>query len=726
MQKIKIRPESSNLWEGISAILFFGFSLLIFLSLLSYHPLDPSLFTHSPSTKVKNMVGLLGAYFSDFLLQFFGVSAIFFPIVLFLIGKDLLFGKIESYWIKAGGFLSFLMCFSSFCRFLKSQIYWKGTSIPTGGITGELFSESLRKIAGNVGAILILLVLSLTFFSIFTGLTIKKIIGSFAFLIRLFPLIFSRVFVKKTIKSEEEKEIEKERIRQRKGKVPPTPPEALSLFPEYKERTFTQPPISLLDKAPASEEINKRELNEKMKKIEEKLREFNVEGSVVEFHPGPVITTFEFKPDPGIKISQITSLSEDLSLALKAESIMIERIPGKASLGIEVPNDKREKIYLRDIIESEEFLKSPSKLTVALGKMVRGEIFISDLSIMPHLLIAGATGSGKSVCLNCIITSLFYKASPDELKLILIDPKRVEFAIYNDIPYLLTPVIVEPKMAINALKWAVREMRERNRKLSELQVKNIEQYNMKVNQMVQEGNNDQILEELKPLPYIVIVVDELADLMVGKGNHALEVENCITALSQMARAVGIHLIISTQRPSIDILTGTIKNNLPCRIALRVPTKVDSRVIIDSMGAEKLLGNGDMLFMPPNSSRLIRIHGAYISETETARIGKFLRDQGKPRFDSSILREERKEDFAEFEEEGEEIKDDIWWQAVELVITHRKASASFLQTKMKIGFPKARRLIDRMEEEGIVGPEEGSKPREVLVGMEYLSRRRKSF
>lgn len=723
MWRIRVRSDSSSLWEGIGAVIFIGFSIIIFLSLLSYDPLDPSFFTQTDSTKINNLVGIVGAYFSDFLFQTLGVSSFFIPLALFLIGLDLLKSKVESYIIKFFGFFLFIFSFSSLFQFIDSEIKIKGVIIPTGGFFGKLISELLKKITGNVGSILVLIIISIVSFSVFTGITIKKafinIIKAFSYIISLISRITRR---KEELK--EKKELEKEGKKERKGKVPPTPPEAPSLFPEYRDVVFTQPPVTLLDKAPASEEINKKELNEKMRKIEEKLREFNIEGSVVEFHPGPVITTFEFRPEPGIKISQILSLADDLALALKAESIMIERIPAKASLGIEVPNDKRERIYLRDIIESEEFQKSPSKLTIALGKMVRGERFISDLSVMPHLLIAGATGSGKSVCLNCIITSLFYKASPEELKLILIDPKRVEFAVYNDIPYLLTPVIVEPKMAINALKWAVKEMKERNMKLSELQAKNIEQYNMKVNQIIQEGNSEDLIDGLKPLPYIVIIIDELADLMVGKGNQAMEVENCITSLSQMARAVGIHLIISTQRPSIDILTGTIKNNLPCRIALRVPTKVDSRVIIDSIGAEKLLGNGDMLFMPPNSSQLIRIHGAFISETEIARIVKFLKEQGKPRYDTSILREERKEEPFEMEEEEEEIKDEIWWKAVELVILHKKASASFLQTKLKVGFPKARRLIDRMEAEGIVGPEEGQKPREVLVGMDYLERRKR--
>ncbi len=722
MWKIRVRKEPSTLWEGIGAVIFIGFSIIIFLSLISYDPLDPSFFTHTNSQIINNLIGILGAYFSDFLFQFLGISSFLIPLALFLIGLDLIKGRVESYVIKFAGFFLFLLSFSSLVQFISSEIKIKGVSIPAGGLLGKVFSELLGKVSGNVGSILIFIILSVVSFSIFTGITIKKTVKNITILAKfLASFISSILFRKRERKGERERaeEIKKEK----KRRIHPTPPEAPSLFPEYREAVFTQPPVSLLDKAPASEEINKKELSEKMKKIEEKLREFDIEGSVVEFHPGPVITTFEFRPEPGIKISQILSLSDDLALALKAESIMIERISSKASLGIEVPNDKRERIYLRDIIESEEFLKSPSKLTIALGKMVRGERFISDLSIMPHLLIAGATGSGKSVCLNCIITSLFYKASPDELKLILIDPKRVEFAIYNDIPYLLTPVIVEPVMAINALKWAVREMKERNKKLSLLQAKNIEQFNMKVNQVAQESDNGEMGEELKPLPYIVIVIDELADLMVGKGNQAMEVENCITSLSQMARAVGIHLIISTQRPSIDILTGTIKNNLPCRIALRVPTKVDSRVIIDSVGAEKLLGNGDMLFMPPNSSQLIRIHGAYISETEIARIVKFLKEQGKPRYDTSIVKEEKKEEFMEIDEGEEEIKDELWWKAVELVIMHKKASATFLQTKLNIGWPKAFKLINKMEEEGIVGPPQGQK-REVLVGMEYLSKRRK--
>ncbi|MBC7365111.1 MAG: DNA translocase FtsK, partial [Candidatus Aminicenantes bacterium] len=446
---------------------------------------------------------------------------------------------------------------------------------------------------------------------------------------------------------------------------------------------------------------------------EEKLREFKVSGEVREYHPGPVITTYEFFPDAGIKVSQVASLSEELSLALEAESVRIQRIPGKSSLGIEIPNNKREIIKLRDIIQSEKFQNSPSKLTFALGKTVHGDVYVTDLAIMPHLLIAGATGTGKSVALNTLIASILYKATPDEVKLILIDPKRLEFSLYDGIPHLLAPVVNDAKKAGIILMDAVKKMEERLKQLGQMKVRNIEQYNQQVRLLLAQTKgklSEEEKQKLKPLPYIVIIIDELAELMM---TSAQDVEYCIGRLAQLARAVGIHLVMATQRPSIDVITGTIKNNFNSRIAFRVPSKVDSRVIIDTVGAEKLLGLGDMLFMPPNYPHLIRLHCAYVSIPEVQRLVKFVREQGTPEYDDRIIQILKQTgDYSLDEDLGE--KDELFDKAVELVLATGQASASFLQRKLKLGYARASRIIDQMEREGIIGPPEGAKPREILV------------
>jgi S-DNA-T family DNA segregation ATPase FtsK/SpoIIIE len=481
---------------------------------------------------------------------------------------------------------------------------------------------------------------------------------------------------------------------------------------------YSFPPITLLDAGKEAEKIDKNELFQKKQIIEEKLQQFRVEGEVREYHPGPIITTYEFYPYPGIKVSQVASLSEDLSLALGAESVRIQRIPGKSTLGIEIPNNKRETIKLRDILQTEKFVSSSSKLTIALGKDVHGEPYITDLSVMPHLLIAGATGTGKSVALNTIITSILYKASPDEVKIILIDPKRLEFTLYDGIPHLLCPVVKDPRKAEGILLDAIKKMEARYHTLGLLKVRNIEQYNQKVKKLFETQGDASPSEEIpKPLPYIVIIIDELAELMmVG----AQEVEYCIARLAQLARAVGIHLVMATQRPSTDVITGTIKNNFSSRIAFRVPSKIDSRIIIDTSGAEKLLGMGDMLFMPPNFPRLLRLHSSYISLPENTRLIKFIKEQGTPDYDESIVKV-LKSPVGQIEREDGE-KDPLFEKAVELILLTGQASASYLQRKMKLGYARAARIIDQMEQEGIVGPSEGSKPREILVDAEsYLKK-----
>jgi DNA segregation ATPase FtsK/SpoIIIE, S-DNA-T family len=437
-----------------------------------------------------------------------------------------------------------------------------------------------------------------------------------------------------------------------------------------------------------------------------------VEGAVVQIHPGPVVTTFEFKPDAGVKYSKVTGLADDLCLAMQAESVLIERIPGKSTVGIQIPNPNREAISLRELLESEAYQRSTSKLTLALGKTIHGEPFMTDLASMPHLLIAGSTGTGKSVGLNAMLTSILYRATPDDVRLIMIDPKRLELGVYEDIPHLLSPVVVDPKKASNALRWAVREMEERYKTLAAFGVRNIEQYNRNMRQLINDKENTESGEAPRLLPFVVVVVDELADLMMVAGN---EVEESIARLAQMARAVGIHLILATQRPSVDVITGLIKANLPARISFRVSSKIDSRTILDGNGAEQLLGRGDMLFLPPASSQKVRLHGPYISEQESARLASFLRKQGKPVFDETITVEEEKggADKIEFE------KDELYDEAARIVVQSGQASISYLQRKMRIGFSRAARLIDMMEAEGLVSPATGGKPREVLVGREYF-------
>ena len=498
--------------------------------------------------------------------------------------------------------------------------------------------------------------------------------------------------------------------------APPLPlpePEPLRGPAERRLSGYTLPPSSLLDPPKAERKVDERELMDAARLLEEKCREFSVEGVVAQIHPGPVVTTYEFKPDAGVKYSKVTGLADDLCLAMQAESVLIERIPGKSTVGIQIPNPNREPISLRELLESDTYQRSASKLTLALGKTIHGEPYMMDLATMPHLLIAGSTGTGKSVGLNAMLTSILFRATPDDVRMIMIDPKRLELGMYEEIPHLMTPVVVDPKKASNALRWAVREMEERYKTLAAFGVRNIEQYNRNVRQFIEAKElPDGATEMPRVLPFIVVVVDELADLMMVAGN---EVEESIARLAQMARAVGIHLILATQRPSVDVITGLIKANLPTRISFRVASKIDSRTILDSNGAEQLLGRGDMLLLPPASSQKVRLHGPYISEQESARLASFLRKQGKPIYDESITADDKKNgpESIEFE------KDDLYDEAARIVVETGQVSISYLQRKLRIGFSRAARLVDMMEAEGLISPATGGKPREVLVGRDYF-------
>ena len=511
------------------------------------------------------------------------------------------------------------------------------------------------------------------------------------------------------------------------------PEKAKKLESKFAKTTtnYRLPSIQLLKEGEGSQKLDEDELKYRARAIEAKCHEFGVEGRVTQINPGPVVTTFEFKPEAGIKYSRIIGLTEDLCLALQAESILIERIPGKSTVGIEVPNDRRQTIALREIIEATEFANSPSKLTLAMGRDLHGRIRVTDLSSMPHLLIAGSTGTGKSVFINSLMMSILYKATPEEVKMVLVDPKRLELSLYGRIPHLIAPVVTDPKIASNVLRNATREMENRLKLLAQRGVRNIDQYN----RTFQKHQSLSLFEsgeesEHKPLPYLVIIIDELADLMMVDTNN---VEESITRLAQMARAVGIHLILATQRPSVDVITGLIKANFPARISFRVASKVDSRTILDSNGSESLLGKGDMLYLPAGSARLHRIHGPLVSEDEITAVCDFWRQQAEAKYNEELLEAPKDEDEKGKSAKGnvtpasesadasgsDDADDDLYQDAVRICCEMGRASTSTLQRRLRIGYGRAAHLIDLMEKDGIVGPPDGTRPREVLKGRDWM-------
>jgi S-DNA-T family DNA segregation ATPase FtsK/SpoIIIE len=478
---------------------------------------------------------------------------------------------------------------------------------------------------------------------------------------------------------------------------------------------YKLPPSTLLSEGEGPQSVREDELREEARVLVEKCAEFDVRGQVVQINPGPMVTTFEFKPEAGVKYSRVTGLADDLCLAMRAESILIERMPGKSTVGIQVPNHEKETIHLRDVIESETFARSRSRLTISMGKDINGRIVTADLASMPHVLIAGSTGSGKSVAINAMIMSLLYRTTPQQVRLILVDPKRVELGMYEGVPHLFTPIITEPKLAANALRNAVREMERRLKLLASRSVRNIDQYNK-----LFEGSTPSLFdnaEQEEPLPYIIIIIDELADLMMlDRAN----VEESVTRLAQMARAVGIHLILATQRPSVDVITGLIKANIPTRISFRLATKVDSRTILDTNGAEALLGRGDLLFLGPGTSRLMRLHAPYVSERETAAVVAFWKNQGTADYVEDFLEAPKDERAAMEGGNGESADDDpLFDDAVRLVFEFGKASTSLLQRRLRIGYGRAAHLIDMMERDGLVGAADGPRPRELLKAPNWL-------
>jgi S-DNA-T family DNA segregation ATPase FtsK/SpoIIIE len=756
-----------------------GFVLLalaatLWLSLLSYNPQDPSWNTATGTIRAHNLVGIIGSYLADFLLQSLGLAAFLLPVLTLLLAwKWLRSEAFDAPAAKlAGGLMMTISAAGALALYPGLRLY--GGAIHPGGILGILVANVLMDLGNLAGAVIALattMILALYLITSFSlahlarrapRLSVSGGLRSWFGTLRPVRKEKSRNTGDRLIpdplppepsapsaRDEEEEEpaeapasldeipivpLDEPEVPDDAPPWEPAPPVAPAPPPargrsgaaSAPERAYRTPQTALLNEPPGRNPYDEQELKETAGRIKAKFEEFNVRGNVVQINPGPVVTTFEFKPDAGMKYSRITTLTEDMCLGLQAESIRIERIPGKPTVGIEVPNSKREVISLRQMLESEEFRQSSSYLTISLGKDINGRIRIAALESMPHLLIAGSTGSGKSVMINSMIMSILYKATPDQVRMIMVDPKRLELGLYEGIPHLLTPVITDPKKATNALRNAVLEMERRLRLLAEHGVRNIDQFNRKMEALraeplelfPEEDSEPRSPEDLRPLPYILILIDELADLMMLEGHN---VEESVTRLAQMARAVGMHLVLATQRPSVDVITGLIKANFPARISFRVATRVDSRTILDRMGAEHLLGKGDMLFLPPGSSQFIRVHGALVTETEINRVVDFWKRQGTPEYDQSYLIAPPSEDGEEPEngEPASDVQDPMYEEALRVVLEMGKASTSTLQRRLRLGYGRAARILDMMHRDGIIGPPDGSKPREVLKRPDWL-------
>jgi DNA segregation ATPase FtsK/SpoIIIE, S-DNA-T family len=781
-------PTNNRRLNELLGFLLCVSALLLFLALASYSPLDPSFNSASVLTGsrvARNWIGLVGAYGADLLLQWFGVGAFLLP--LFAAGVGIRWfrsHKVVSPVAKLLGGIWLLMFVPALLALLPGHLRWMD-AIALEGLLGRILGDALIHYFNIAGAYIVattMLAVALYFCTAFSFSQAQLWAATrLSFLMALRDRW--RDWREQRVRKQLQRELEKRRAAKpmiqaqmiparmatppgEPGRVEPrrrtgierfaeeqeavadgsssqpgpdqnrsaTPPERLEISAREDRETRTKttmarmtggyklPPSSLLHRADEQQAVDADELKLLAQVLTGKYAEFDVHGQVTQINPGPVVTTFEFKPEAGIKYSRITALTDDLCLALKAESILIERMAGKSTVGIQVPNREREIIWLRENIESSEFIGSKSKLTLALGKDINGRIVTADLAGMPHLLIAGSTGAGKSVAINAMIMSILYKATPDQVRLILVDPKRLELGNYEGVPHLYTPIITEPKLAANALRNAVREMERRLKLLAEKGVRNLEQYN----RLFDDADTPSLFGdsgEERPIPYIVIIIDELADLMMLDGGN---VEESITRLAQMARAVGIHLVLATQRPSVDVITGLIKANFPARISFRVATKVDSRTILDANGAEALLGRGDMLYLPSGSARLHRLHAPFVTEKEIAAVVEFWRAQGTAEYDQKFLeapKEEKEKSVRGGEDDGESGGDDndpLFEDAVRLVIEFGKASTSLLQRRLRIGYGRAAHLIDLMERDGIVGAADGPKPREVLKRPAWIS------
>ncbi|HLN02901.1 MAG TPA: DNA translocase FtsK 4TM domain-containing protein [Bryobacteraceae bacterium] len=772
-----LSPTESKRLNEVLGFVFLAFGLLVLFSLISYRTYDPSWNTATSSAHApQNLAGYVGSYLSDLLLQTFGLAALLIPAGVFVLGwKWIRSDTIVDPGVKLAGFL---MLGSSLCAVLGEGPEFHVFGLPASGLVGMLLAHALVAALNRAGAVLVTLTVMVVSVYLVSTFTLSMLQGWLAAPMAWLqvPLAGIREWLEERRKRRIERRRERARLRAEEraaaraarrqpveamvsdpeplpmviepGEQMPAQP-ALDFAPEdipicpleepaasavtkrsgpravpeprHVSTNFRLPTTALLNESPGRTAYDEQELKDIAARVKSKFEEFNVLGSVVQINPGPVVTTFEFKPEAGIKYTRITTLNEDLCMALQAESILIERIPGKPTVGIEVPNTRRELISLREVFESEEFAGSHSHLTISLGKDINGRIKVSALDSMPHLLIAGSTGSGKSVMINSLIMSVLYKSTPDDVRMILVDPKRLEMGLYEGIPHLLTPVITDPRKATNALRNAVLEMERRLRVLAEQGVRNIDQYNKKIRKLQQEVPRDlfeEAADEPQPLPYILILIDELADLMMIEGRN---VEESVTRLAQMARAVGMHLVLATQRPSVDVITGLIKANFPARISFRVATRVDSRTILDVMGAEHLLGKGDMLFLPPGSSRLTRVHGAFVTENEINRVVDFWKEQAAPEYDQSLLLAPPAEEGEISDEEGDGLgeQDPMYEEALRVVLEMGKASTSTLQRRLRLGYGRAARILDMMHRDGIIGPPDGSKPREVLKRPEWL-------
>lgn len=685
------------------------FITFITLSLFTYSEKDPSfsnIIFSNYEVKVNNFFGKIGAYCADLLGNIFGWTSFMLPFLLIFISIGL-FNKTVEQEIKLKRFILDLIFTLSFITFLAIFSGFLSDSDPIfnekhmGGIIGFVAAQYLQSILGKYGgalsAVFVLIVILILLFRNYEIMT------------HSFNLNLSEFFNRP--------KKEKKLLRKKEAKVEKSEPETIienepsnieekvtikeiSKVEIQSKKTEYIVPINLLEDFETTELTETEpELKRKGKLLEEKLLEFGVEGKIKEIQPGPVVTLYEFEPAPGIKINKIAGLEGDLARAMSAVSVrIIAPIPGKSVVGIELPNKKRATVYLKELISSSSFVKSSSPLTIILGKDISGKPYVSDLGKMPHLLIAGTTGSGKSVCINTIVCSILFKSSPDKVKFVMIDPKMVELSSYEDIPHLAAPVVTDPKHAATVLKNVVAEMENRYEILAENRVRNIDSFN----ELASKNN------EINPMPYLVVIVDEFADLMIVSGK---EVEQSIIRIAQMARAVGIHLILATQRPSVNVITGIIKANMPARLSFRVSSKTDSRTILDQNGAEILLGRGDSLFIPPGSSDPVRVHGCFVSEKEVSDIVNYLKKLGKPEYNMDLIKEE----VVEIDEISEEEMDEKYYEALDLVQKKGMASISMIQRYLKIGYNRAARIMEIMEKQGVVGPSDGtSKPREVLI------------
>jgi len=673
-------------------------ALLLAISFFSYTPSDPIIVHGSQNVAINNLLGIYGGLIADFLLQSFGLVTFLFLITLTIWGISLIVKKqIKKIVFKIFYLILYLVFICIFIHITFNNSFWlidNGNSGFVGHILYNWISNFLPSVDSSY-IVFVCIVLGSFFFTLASNINVKYIF--------LFPKKVFKIFKKNSHSSDQletiEDKIENSEVNNQLNDLP----QQSFSFDKIKEplttnvkhpklKYFTLPSVDLLENKPSK--INLRDLSKNRpdgKFIEKILLDFGIDGKITKINDGPVVSLYEFEPAPGIKVSKIINLSDDLARNTSSTSARVSIIPGKNTVGIEIPNESREDVYLKEIISNERFQKKEIRLPISLGKSISGIPIVGDLAAMPHLLIAGTTGSGKSVCINTIIVSLLYKLTPDLCKFILIDPKMLELSAYEGIPHLLTPVITESKKAASALGWTVREMNNRYKLMSKEGVRNIDGYNAK--------------HKLK-MPYIVVVVDEMSDLMLVAGK---EIENYIQKLSQMARAAGIHIIMATQRPSVDVITGTIKANFPTRISFRVSSKIDSRTILGEQGSEQLLGNGDMLFMS-SANRIVRIHGPYVSEKEIENITNALRGQGEPDYIDDITTN-NKSNNNDLTPENE--TDELYSQALDIIKSEGKASTSFLQRKLQIGYNRAARIIDMMEEKGVVSKANHVGKREVL-------------